>query len=402
MASDPLDPPILDHRESPTGLLPAWTRWTRFYVAPAGIGFLLLAALIFSRTPTTARATPADPRALAAATATLGADIGLIQRYGQQLQQTARSAPAPVSPFPTAVGSTPAPAPVPAPVPVTGATPRPAAPRPRPRPPDDPGPSGDGQVIASTRTVLGRDQARPTTPAPASSDEALLRALLTPPAAPGPAVGPPPPAALASPTAAPTPARGAPAPAPGTHRVFEGTVLETVLRNQLSSSADGPVYVMVTNPVYAHDRTLVIPAGTVVAGLARRVTDFGQERMAVAFHRIILPNGSDVRLDQFIGANMAGDVGLKDQVDRHFLSMFGAAAAIGAVQGLSQWIATGFGRNRGPTVVVSGLGEGAQQATSAVMSRFLNQPPTVTIRPGHRVVVFITTDLDLPAYGAVS
>jgi type IV secretion system protein TrbI len=35
-----------------------------------------------------------------------------------------------------------------------------------------------------------------------------------------------------------------------------------------------------------------------------------------------------------------------------------------------------------------------------VMNRFLNRLPTVTIREGHRVKVYLTNDLELPAYVA--
>ena len=32
------------------------------------------------------------------------------------------------------------------------------------------------------------------------------------------------------------------------------------------------------------------------------------------------------------------------------------------------------------------------------MNRFLNRLPTITIREGHRVKVYVTSDLDLPAW----
>jgi type IV secretory pathway VirB10-like protein len=32
------------------------------------------------------------------------------------------------------------------------------------------------------------------------------------------------------------------------------------------------------------------------------------------------------------------------------------------------------------------------------MNRFLNRLPTITIREGHRVKVYLTSDVDLPAY----
>jgi len=51
------------------------------------------------------------------------------------------------------------------------------------------------------------------------------------------------------------------------------------------------------------------------------------------------------------------------------------------------------------TVVIAGnVGDATAQATAQTMSRFLNRLPTVTIREGHRVKVYLTNDLELPAY----
>jgi type IV secretion system protein VirB10 len=50
-------------------------------------------------------------------------------------------------------------------------------------------------------------------------------------------------------------------------------------------------------------------------------------------------------------------------------------------------------------VIIAGSGvDTAAQATTQVMNRFLNRLPTITIREGHRVKVYLTGDLDLPAY----
>jgi type IV secretion system protein TrbI len=80
--------------------------------------------------------------------------------------------------------------------------------------------------------------------------------------------------------------------------VYEGTILETVLMNRLDGDAAGPVKVMVTTPVYSHDHQhILVPEGTVVLGEARKIgaTGFGQQRrMAVVFHRMIMPDGYSV------------------------------------------------------------------------------------------------------------
>jgi type IV secretion system protein VirB10 len=115
-----------------------------------------------------------------------------------------------------------------------------------------------------------------------------------------------------------------------------------------------------------------------------------------------MPDGSTLRLDQFLGLNQIGDAGLRDKVNQHYWSTFGGAAAVGLISGLAQWIGTaGLSGGTGDrTVIIAGGADAASQASLQVMSRFLNRLPTVTIREGHRVKVYVTSDLELPAYPA--
>ena len=186
------------------------------------------------------------------------------------------------------------------------------------------------------------------------------------------------------------------------HPLLEGTIIDTVLTNRLDGSGPAPVNCLVTNPVYSHSgQHIVIPAGARILGETRPVQALGETRLAVAFHRILMPDGSTQRLDQFLGLNQIGDAGLRDKVNHHYLSMFGAAAAVGLISGLAQWIGTaGFAGGTGDRTVIiaGGAADAASQASLQVMSRFLNRLPTITIREGHRVKVYLTSDLNLPAY----
>jgi type IV secretion system protein VirB10 len=49
-------------------------------------------------------------------------------------------------------------------------------------------------------------------------------------------------------------------------------------------------------------------------------------------------------------------------------------------------------------IVAGGAADAGSQATAQVMTRFLNRLPTITIREGHRVKVYVTSDLDLPVW----
>ena len=207
---------------------------------------------------------------------------------------------------------------------------------------------------------------------------------------------------VASPSAAPVnaPAASVAKPEAGLHTVFEGTWLSGVLTNRLNGSAVGPVNVLMSEPLYAADGILVAPAGSRLLGAASQDKDFGQSRLAVSFHRLLLPNGQSRSLDQFKGLSQVGEVGLKDKVNNHYLSTFGAAALIGLIQGLSQYIGSGGARGDGDDVyVVTGsVTDSASQQTAQVMSRFLNRPPEIEIREGVRVRAYVSSDLTFPPY----
>jgi type IV secretion system protein VirB10 len=185
--------------------------------------------------------------------------------------------------------------------------------------------------------------------------------------------------------------------------IYEGSVLDTVLMNRLDADAVGPVKVLVSNPLYSHDRQhVLIPDGTVVLGEAKKIgaAGFGQQRrMAVVFHRLIMPDGYSVDLDQFHGLDQIGEEGLKDKVNNHYLQIFGTSIALGVIAGASE-ITQGGGTitTSGSQAFTNGTAASVSQSAATILDRFMQIPPTITIREGHRVKVYFTQDLLLPAY----
>jgi type IV secretion system protein VirB10 len=109
-----------------------------------------------------------------------------------------------------------------------------------------------------------------------------------------------------------------------------------------------------------------------------------------------------VDLDQAPGLNQIGETALKDKVNSHYFKIFGASIAIGAIAGLSTIGANNSAVTGLPTSNASAYREGVagslSQSSLRILDRFLNIPPTITIREGHRVSIFLTEDLLLPAY----
>lgn len=188
-------------------------------------------------------------------------------------------------------------------------------------------------------------------------------------------------------------------PAPGPRlRLDEGTVIETALINRLDGTFVGPVLCLVTTPVYSHDRQhVLIPAGARVIGSSSAVQSWGDSRLAVTFHRLLMPDGHTYSLDKFKGLDQIGASGLRDEVNRHYLQVFGASLAIGAISGLAQYnTRTGFDYTFTDAYRQAAGGSLATSA-SRVLDRYLNALPTITIREGFRIKVYLTNDLELPA-----
>jgi len=185
--------------------------------------------------------------------------------------------------------------------------------------------------------------------------------------------------------------------------IYEGTTLDTVLMNRLDGDAAGPVKALVSNPVYSHDRQhVLIPDGAIVLGEAKKIgtVGFGQQRrLAIVFHRMIMPDGYSVDLDQFHGLDQIGEEGLKDKVNNHYLQIFGTSMALGVISGAAQ-IAQGGGiyGGSGPEVYTNGAASSVSQSATTIMERFIQIPPNITIREGHRIKVYLTQDMLLPAY----
>ena len=181
--------------------------------------------------------------------------------------------------------------------------------------------------------------------------------------------------------------------------LFEGTVLETVLINRLDGQFTGPVECLLTNDVYSHDRQhLLIRAGTKLLGQTRKVEAFGQTRLAVTFHRLIMPDGYSASLDHFQGLHQIGDAGLRDQVNNHYLRVFGTSLAIGAIGAAAEGGTSGALTASGSDSIRQGFAKSTAQSSAQILDRFLNVLPTVTIREGHRVKVYLSGDLALPDY----
>ena len=174
----------------------------------------------------------------------------------------------------------------------------------------------------------------------------------------------------------------------GLDLVYEGRMMQAVLETQLAGDFTGEARARITVPVRTRDRArVVIPRGTTAIGEAQAVESGFQTRLAVSFSRLLFPDGRSVRM-RFEGLSSLGETGLTDEVNRHYLSTFGAVGAVGLLAGLS----AGGGSQ--------GYFDPARQQFSVAairfLDRFMNRLPEVRIRAGHPIRIYLTQDLLVP------
>lgn len=183
--------------------------------------------------------------------------------------------------------------------------------------------------------------------------------------------------------------------------VQAGSVIPAALITGLRSDLPGQVTAQVTAHVYDSltGRHLLIPQGARLIGEYDSQVSFGQNRLLLAWKRLILPDGRSIVLEREPGADAAGQAGLQDRTDYHWGMML-RAAAISTLLGVGTELASDDDGD-----LVRALQRGAQdtlnQAGQQIIRRQLNVQPTITVRPGMPVRVIVTRDLILePGGGA--
>jgi type IV secretion system protein TrbI len=181
--------------------------------------------------------------------------------------------------------------------------------------------------------------------------------------------------------------------------VQAGSIIPAALITGIRSDLPGQITAQVTQNVYDSPTGLIllIPQGSRLIGEYDSEVSFGQNRVLLAWNRLILPDGRSIMLDRQPGADAAGYAGLQDATNYHWGS-FAKAALISTVLGVGAEL--GSGSNDALTRALrTGTQDTVNQAGQQVVRRQLNVVPTLTIRPGFPLRVIVTRDLILAPVG---
>ncbi|MDN5842435.1 MAG: TrbI/VirB10 family protein [Alcaligenaceae bacterium] len=186
------------------------------------------------------------------------------------------------------------------------------------------------------------------------------------------------------------------------YQVMAGTVIAAALVTGIKSDLPGDVIGTVTEPVYdsATGKYLLIPQGSRILGRYNSQVSYGQNRLQVVWHRIILPDTSSLTLDNLVGTDPAGHAGLEDDVDWHWDRIIGGAV-LTTLLGVGAELAAPENRQDGERIIIAGRGsaqDSINQVGQEMTRRNMNIQPTLTSRPGLSVRIIVNRDLVLRPY----
>ena len=182
-----------------------------------------------------------------------------------------------------------------------------------------------------------------------------------------------------------------------------GTIIPGLLISGINSDLPGNVLGQVSENVWdtATGKFVLIPKGTRILGVYDSQVRFGQKRVLLVWNRLVFPNGTTLDIAGSAGTDQAGYSGLSGRVDEHWgtmlktallASMFVAGAEI-VYDGDSQ----GSNDNKSPGDVAAESVAGAiLNMGTKIMNRAADIQPTITIRPGKKMGIFVQQDIVFP------
>lgn len=179
-------------------------------------------------------------------------------------------------------------------------------------------------------------------------------------------------------------------------QVMAGGIISASLVTGINSDLPGNVVAQVTENVYdtVSGKYLLIPQGSRLIGTYDSVVAFHQSRALLVWHRIIMPDGSSVQIENMPATDTAGYSGLKDKVDYHTWQLL-KGVVLSTMLGVGTELSLGDNNSDLVRALQMSTQQSVNQAGQRITEKNLNIQPTITIRPGMPLRVIVHKDLIL-------
>jgi hypothetical protein len=176
--------------------------------------------------------------------------------------------------------------------------------------------------------------------------------------------------------------------------IAQGKLIDAILETSINSDHPGMLRALVSHDLYGDTgRNVLLPRGTRLIGQYDSAIAKGQNRVFVLWERAIRPDGVDIQLGS-AGTDPLGGTGIEGDVNYHFWAMFGAATLLSVIGGAASTVGVSpSDQNNSLAQFRENIANGFNSAAGTVLGQFAQIKPTITVRQGIEIKVFVARDL---------
>lgn len=183
------------------------------------------------------------------------------------------------------------------------------------------------------------------------------------------------------------------------YQIMAGTIIPASLITGIKSDLPGLIIAQVREHVYdtRSGHTLLIPQGSRLIGHYDSLLSYGQNRLLLVWNQLVFPNGSSLELQNLTASDLSGYAGLSDKVDYHLLRLAGGMV-LSSILSVGIAASEDANTNSLAQAIAGNLADDANTTGQKIIDKQLNLQPTITIRPGYSLNIFVNQHLILQPY----
>lgn len=184
------------------------------------------------------------------------------------------------------------------------------------------------------------------------------------------------------------------------YTIFAGTIIPAALETSINTDLPGDVLAMVAENIFdsVSGKNLLIPQGSKLLAKYSSNISFGQNRVQVAWQRLIRPDGLSLQLANMNGVDPQGMSGYAGYVDQHwweYAKGIGLMALFSIIDGQLQY-SMKTANNQGVSDIANSVTAGIDQVGTQFIANAMNIQPTIIVKQGAKVQVFVNSDIIMP------
>ena len=182
--------------------------------------------------------------------------------------------------------------------------------------------------------------------------------------------------------------------------LWQGTIFEAVLTSELNTDLPGECTARIAKNIYSSQdgRYLLVPQNSIVYGTYNSSISYSQNRVQVAWHTLIRPDGYQIQLGNMNATDAKGASGLKGFVNDHPLAYLKAIGLMSVFSIVNSEFTNQMGNTQNQ--YIQNLLANSQSVTmelgEKLIDRAMNVQPTIKIKAGTKINIVVNQNLSLP------